>query len=583
MFPSRAWPNGRPGPPGARPPRAGAGWRRWKRSPRAWPQRACPTASIGPRPRSTAAPRTPRPRTPSSPRCCRPPASPPRALRGPIGSAGAETFGQVGLDLVEADAFLAHGVAVPDRYRLVVQGVEVDGDAVRGADLVLTAVAAADRAGVVEVGVPVLAQRRGQVAGLGRQVGVARQREHGGLDRREPAVQAQHRPLLRVALGVRRLVLGVRVEQEHQRAAVDAGRGLDHVRDEPLARLLVQVGQVLPGRLRVGGQVEVGAIGDALELAPLGADEVKLVLDVDRALGVVRQLLFRMLVRPQVLRADTQVGVRGHAGVDPVLMPVLVGAGLDEELHLHLLELAGPEDEVARGDLVAERLADLPDAERDLLPRGLQHVLEVDEDALGGLRAQVGEPGLVLDRAQVRTQQPVEHARLGEGAAVAAVRARDVLKAVRRRVVVLLLVGVDELVGPVPLVAERALGERVNELGDVPARLPHLAGQDHRGVQADDIVALGYHRPPPLALDVVLQLDAERAVVPGGSQASVNLAGRVDESPSFAEADNGVETVTAQGHLWSPSGWRSVGATGAIPVVIPARLRTASLTGGPLA
>jgi hypothetical protein len=49
-------------------------------------------------------------------------------------------------------------------------------------------------------------------------------------------------------------------------------------------------------------------------------------------------------------------------------VPLLVGAGLDEELHLHLLELAGAEDEVARRDLVAERLADLPDPERDLLP-----------------------------------------------------------------------------------------------------------------------------------------------------------------------------------------------------------------------
>ena len=54
---------------------------------------------------------------------------------------------------------------------------------------------------------------------------------------------------------------------------------------------------------------------------------------------------------------------------DPVLVPLLVGAGLDEELHLHLLELAGAEDEVARRDLVAERLADLADAERRLLAR----------------------------------------------------------------------------------------------------------------------------------------------------------------------------------------------------------------------
>ena len=230
------------------------------------------------------------------------------------------------------------------------------------------------------------------------------------------------------------------------------------------------------------------------------------------------------------------------------LVPFFVGAGLDEELHLHLLELPGPEDEVARGDLVAERLADLADAERDLLARGLQHVLEVDEDALRGLRAQVGQARLVLDRAQVGAEQAVEHARLGEGAPVAAVRAGELLEAAGRGVAVPLLVGLDQVIGAVALVAERALGERVDELGDVPAGLPYLPGQDDRGVQAHDVVALGDHRAPPLALDVVLQLDAERAVVPGSPQAAVDLAGRVDEPPSLAQADDGVEAVTAQCH-----------------------------------
>ena len=49
--------------------------------------------------------------------------------------------------------------------------------------------------------------------------------------------------------------------------------------------------------------------------------------------------------------------------------------GFDEELHLHLLELARAEDEVPGRDLVAERLADLRDAERDLLPRRLLSTL----------------------------------------------------------------------------------------------------------------------------------------------------------------------------------------------------------------
>ena len=81
-----------------------------------------------------------------------------------------------------------------------------------------------------------------------------------------------------------------------------------------------------------------------------------------------------------------------HALRLPVLEPLhVVRARLDEELHLHLLELARAEDEVPGRDLVAERLADLRDAERHLLPRRLLHVQEVHVDALRRLRAQVDD------------------------------------------------------------------------------------------------------------------------------------------------------------------------------------------------
>src|SRR6476620_9888196 len=100
-------------------------------------------------------------------------------------SAAGQACGEVGLDLVERDPLLAHRVALAHRDGVVLEGVEVDGDAERGTDLVLAAVAAADGAGVVELDVPVLAQRRREVLGLGREVRVARQRQHRRLDRRE--------------------------------------------------------------------------------------------------------------------------------------------------------------------------------------------------------------------------------------------------------------------------------------------------------------------------------------------------------------------------------------------------------------
>ena len=75
-----------------------------------------------------------------------------------------------------------------------------------------------------------------------------------------------------------------------------------------------------------------------------------------------------MLVELEPVGSEPQRLVPLHPLALPVLEPLhVIARRVDEELHLHLLELARPEDEVARGDLVAERLADLGDPERQLL------------------------------------------------------------------------------------------------------------------------------------------------------------------------------------------------------------------------
>ena len=56
----------------------------------------------------------------------------------------------------------------------------------------------------------------------------------------------------------------------------------------------------------------------------------------------------------ELLLADPELGVPAHPLIQPALVPLRGVGGRDEVLHLHLLELACPEDEVPRGDLVAE-------------------------------------------------------------------------------------------------------------------------------------------------------------------------------------------------------------------------------------
>src|SRR5919108_6377892 len=111
-----------------------------------------------------------------------------------------------------------------------------------------------------------------------------------------------------------------------------------------------------------------------------------------------------------------------HAVGAPSLEPLHVGAGLDEELHLHLLELARSEDEVSRCNLVAKRFSDLRDAERDLLTRRLLHVEKVHVRALRSFRTQVDDGRAVLHRSHERLEHEVELPRVGERSSHAARR-----------------------------------------------------------------------------------------------------------------------------------------------------------------
>ena len=156
-------------------------------------------------------------------------------------------------------------------------------------------------------------------------------------------------------------------------------------------------------------QVEVGAIMDPLQLLP---PEGELVFEIHGGLSVVRQLVRAVRVLPQLLGTDPDPVVPLEPLLEPVVEPLVVAAGLDEELHLCLLELAGAEDEVPRRDLVAERLAQLRDPEGHALPRGLLHVQEVHVRSLGRLRPQVHDRGVLLDRPHEGLEHEVEEARL---------------------------------------------------------------------------------------------------------------------------------------------------------------------------
>src|SRR5262245_41155990 len=203
------------------------------------------------------------------------------------------------------------------------------------------------------------------------------------------------------------------------------------MRDKSLACLLVEVTQVLTAALvfwlavgallddelpvlgnelalHVTAQVEIAAVCDSLELAELARrEERERVLDVGGTGRVVAELVLVMLAQAKHIACQAEVRVPLEAQVAPVLVPLARCIRMAEELDLHLLELARAERELLWRDFVAEALAHLGDAERDLHARGVHDVLEVDKNALRGFGPQECRTFLAAKRADVGLEHQV--------------------------------------------------------------------------------------------------------------------------------------------------------------------------------
>ncbi len=155
----------------------------------------------------------------------------------------------------------------------------------------------------------------------------------------------------------------------------------------------------------------------------------------------------------------------------------------------------------------------------------------VDEHPLGRLRPQVDGVPPVLHRTHVRLEHQVEPPCRGEPGPPA-VRTRG-----RARLVL------DELVLAVAVMAGKTFDQRIGERGHVAARLPHPGRHDDRRLHTDDVVARLDHGTPPGPLDVVADLHAERAVVPGRTQPAVDLAGGEGDPPALCQGGDGVHQV----------------------------------------
>src|SRR5207253_2032346 len=93
--------------------------------------------------------------------------------------------------------------------------------------------------------------------------------------------------------------------------------------------------------------------------------------------GVEGTFLGLLLARAKAVGSNAQLAIPANAHFAPVLVPLHRFVRVAEELDLHLLEFPTTKRVVARIDLIAERLAHLRDAERELQACAVEHILEV--------------------------------------------------------------------------------------------------------------------------------------------------------------------------------------------------------------
>src|SRR5512140_2977016 len=96
------------------------------------------------------------------------------------------------------------------------------------------------------------------------------------------------------------------------------------------------------------------------------------VFDVSCRICIMSEL--NMVVKTVILISEAKGFMPIHPYLFPVPEPFKFCPGPDKKLHLHLLKLPHPENELPRYNFISESFTDLCDSKRDLHPSCFLHI-----------------------------------------------------------------------------------------------------------------------------------------------------------------------------------------------------------------
>ena len=235
-------------------------------------------------------------------------------------------------------------------------------------------------------------------------------------------------------------------------------------------------------------EVIIGAVGYAFQFFHTVRE---LIFNVIAGFGIVSQIFFRRGININVLARQSLLFPPFDPGFFPHFMPFFVFAGHNKIFQLGLFKLPDAEDKVARCDFIAERFADLSNAERQLARGGINHVFKLGKNCLCGFRTQISQIFRIINRADRRLEHQVKRTGFGQ-ICRAAIRALSVFNVVSAET---------------PF-AFAAVGHRVRESVFMAGIMQNLAVSQNSGIQSFDIITFIDHCPPPGRFQVVLQFYA---------------------------------------------------------------------------
>src|SRR5678816_2244876 len=117
---------------------------------------------------------------------------------------------------------------------------------------------------------------------------------------------------------------------------------------------------------------------------------------------------FNMIVKTIFFPRNAKAQVPPHSFFFPELIPFLLCAGPDKELHFHLFKFSHSENELPGNDLITKCFSNLSDTKRYLHPACFLNIQEIHKNALRSFRSQVNFICFICNTAELSGEHQVE-------------------------------------------------------------------------------------------------------------------------------------------------------------------------------